>query len=78
MKNKSIINIFNFDVMETKFQEISQFINKLEKDNLIDENEQSILLTGGNGPVVKTNVDCINFFCSNDNCLNGDCTDVFC
>lgn len=64
--------------METKFQEISQFIDKLEKDNLINENEQSILLTGGNGTAVKTNASCTNFFCSNEDCLNGDCTDIFC
>ena len=63
--------------MENKFQEISQFIEKLEKENLVDENEQSLLLVGGNGSVGKTNTGCKNFICLNNECDDSNCSNGF-
>lgn len=59
--------------MDSKFQEISQFIDKLEKNNLINDEEQALLLIGGQGPAVKTNAGCSNSYCTNDPCLNNSC-----
>ena len=41
--------------MDSKFQEISRFLDGLEKSNLINDEEQALLLIGGNSPAVKTN-----------------------
>lgn len=56
--------------MDSKFQAISQFIDKLEESNSIQE-EQALLLVGGAGIAVKTNAPCSNETCSNAPCMNG-------
>lgn len=40
--------------MESKFQTISKFLDELENGNLINDEEQTLLLIGGNGNAVKT------------------------
>lgn len=59
--------------MDSKFQAISQFIDKLEKTNSINDEEQTLLLVGGNGVVAKTNSGCTNLICSNAPCINQPC-----
>lgn len=59
--------------MDSKFQAISQFIEKLEKTNSISEEEQGLLLVGGNAPAVKTNAECTNAYCDNSPCINSSC-----
>lgn len=65
--------------MDSKFQEISRFLDGLEKSNLINGEEQALLLIGGNSPAVKTNSPCTNNLCSNSPCMNPDgCTNTSC
>ena len=59
--------------MDSKFKVISQFIEKLEKTNSINDEEQALLLIGGNGTAVKTNGGCTNAYCSNAPCSNTSC-----
>lgn len=59
--------------MESKFQKISQFIDNLEKENVINEEDQSILLVGGGGGAVKTNNSCTNYGDCSDS-INNNCT----
>ena len=68
--------------MKTKFQEISQFIDKLEKSNVINEEEQTLLLVGGDGHgSMQTNHGCYdmtNKFCDNTGCTNYTCSNEIC
>lgn len=59
--------------MESKFQTISKFLDELENGNLINDEEQTLLLIGGNGNAVKTNGGCTNAYCDNAPCLNTPC-----
>lgn len=64
--------------MDSKFQAISQFIDKLEESNSIQE-EQAFLLVGGAGNAVKTNAPCSNDTCSNSPCMNSEgCSNAGC
>ena len=65
--------------MDTKFKAISRYLENLEKENVINEEEQSILLVGGEGTVGKTNILCNNDGCTNDPCyINYNCNNWFC
>lgn len=74
--------------METKFEKISQFIDKLEKSDVINEEEQTLLLVGGEGRALRTNIycdnGCTNYSCENSYCTNGgschndDCDNGYC
>lgn len=64
--------------MESKFQSISKFIEKLEKTNSINDEEQALLLIGGNGIAVKTNAPCSNDDCINSPCINSTCGNPAC
>lgn len=65
--------------MDTKFKVISRFLENLEKENVINEEEQSILLVGGEGFIGKTNVACQNLGCTNNPCyINYGCYNSGC
>ena len=77
------------NIMKEKFKAISQFIDKLEKNNFINEQEETLLLVGGEGRALKTNSycdngPCMNYSCENSYCTNGgschndDCDNTFC
>lgn len=68
--------------MNTKFKKISQFIEKLEVSNVISEEEQTLLLVGGEGHgSMQTNHGCYdmtNKFCDNTGCTNYSCNNGIC
>ena len=64
--------------MDNKFKQIASFLETLSSETVLNENEEALLLVGGNGEAQKTNVDCINSPCTNNSCINYFCQDGSC
>ena len=59
--------------MDNKFKQIASFLETLSSETVLNENEEALLLVGGNGEAVKTNGVCENDPCSNEPCINSNC-----
>lgn len=69
--------------MDSKFKQIASFLETLSSETVLNENEEALLLVGGNGEAQKTNVGCkntpcLNSPCGNSTCENNSCTNVEC
>lgn len=60
--------------MDSKFEKISAFVNSLEENNLINEEDQSLLLVGGAGARGSANKNCSNSWICNSDSNSGDCS----
>ena len=71
--------------MDNKFKKIASFLETLSSETVLNENEEALLLVGGNGENRKTNGGCTNNGCVNPNpdridntCTNNGCTNNGC
>lgn len=67
-------------IMNGKFTQIAEFIEDLETQNVINDDEQFLMLVGGNSTGKTTNLGCINPGCTNpsDTRDDVDCKNVSC
>lgn len=75
--NRIIAIVLNLEIMENKFGRITEFIESLEKNQLMSQNQQFLLLVGTSGGSGSGGNNCKcdmdNCKCNGDNCNCNNC-----